>query len=91
MPETAGQAAVLADPKEPASIARAIVAAIGPDRDRLRDLGLRRVGQFSRGATAAATLECAARSPRGGGRHKDPRHGGAGFIGSHTCDRLRTG
>src|SRR5580704_477609 len=57
MPETAGQAAVLADPKEPASIARAIVAAAGPDRDRLRDLGLRRAGQFSWGATAAATLD----------------------------------
>jgi glycosyltransferase involved in cell wall biosynthesis len=57
MPETAGQAALLADPREPASIARAIVAAVGPDRDRLRDLGLRRASQFSWGATAAATLD----------------------------------
>ena len=57
MPETAGQAAVLADPKDPASIARAIVEAAGPDRDRLRDLGLRRAGQFTWGATAAATLD----------------------------------
>ena len=57
MPETARQAAVLADPKGPASLARAIVQAAGPGRDRLRDLGLRRVGQFTWGATAAATLD----------------------------------
>jgi glycosyltransferase involved in cell wall biosynthesis len=57
MPETAGQAAVLADPANPASIASAIVAAAGPGRDRLRDLGLRRAGQFTWGATAAATLD----------------------------------
>jgi glycosyltransferase involved in cell wall biosynthesis len=57
MPETAGQAAVLADPKDPASIARAIVEAAGPDRGRLRDLGLHRAGQFTWGATAAGTLD----------------------------------
>lgn len=57
MPETAGQAAVLSDPKDAASIAKAIVEAAGPDRDRLRDLGLRRAGQFTWGATAAATLD----------------------------------
>jgi glycosyltransferase involved in cell wall biosynthesis len=57
MPETAGGAAVLADPKDPASIARAIVDAAGPGRDRLRDDGLRRAGQFTWGATAAATLD----------------------------------
>jgi glycosyltransferase involved in cell wall biosynthesis len=57
MPETAGQAAVLADPKDPASIARAIVEAAGPDRDRLRDLGLARAAQFTWGATAAGTLD----------------------------------
>ena len=57
MPETAGQAAVLADPKDPASIARAIVTAAGPDRDRLRDLGLRRAAQFTWAATAAGTLD----------------------------------
>ena len=57
MPETAGGAAMLSDPKDPASIARAIVEAAGPDRDRLRDLGLRRAGQFTWGATAAATLD----------------------------------
>jgi glycosyltransferase involved in cell wall biosynthesis len=57
MPETAGQAAVLSDPKDPASIARAIVEAAGPDQDRLRDLGLARASQFTWSATAAATLD----------------------------------
>jgi glycosyltransferase involved in cell wall biosynthesis len=57
MPETAGGAAVLADPKDPASIAHAIRSAIGPGRDRLRDDGLRRAGQFTWGATAASTLD----------------------------------
>jgi glycosyltransferase involved in cell wall biosynthesis len=57
MPETAGGAAVLCDPHEPASIARAIMDAVGPDRDRLRDAGLRRAGQFTWGAAAAATLD----------------------------------
>lgn len=57
MPETAGGAAVLADPKDPASIVRAILIAIGPDRDRMRDDGIRRARQFTWGATAAATLD----------------------------------
>jgi glycosyltransferase involved in cell wall biosynthesis len=57
MPETAGGAAVLADPKEPASIARGIVEAAGPQRDRLRVAGLRRASQFNWAATGAATLD----------------------------------
>jgi glycosyltransferase involved in cell wall biosynthesis len=57
MPETAGGAAVLADPQDPASIARAIVEAVGPDRDRLRDMGLDRARQFTWAATAASTLD----------------------------------
>jgi len=57
MPETAGGAAVLSDPCDPASIARAIVEAAGPGRDRLRDAGLRRAHQFTWGATAASTLD----------------------------------
>jgi glycosyltransferase involved in cell wall biosynthesis len=57
MPETAGGAAILADPKDPASIARAIVEAAGPERDQLRELGIKRAGQFTWGATAAATLD----------------------------------
>ncbi len=57
MPEIAGGAAVLSDPGDPATIARAILAAIGPGRDRLRDSGLKRASQFTWGATAAATLD----------------------------------
>jgi glycosyltransferase involved in cell wall biosynthesis len=68
MPETAGGAAVLCDPHDPASIARAIAHAAGPGRDRLRDRGLRRAAQFTWGHTASATLdvyrECAARRNR---------------------------
>jgi glycosyltransferase involved in cell wall biosynthesis len=56
MPETAGGAAVLASPGDPVSIARAIGEAIG-GRDRLRDAGRRRAGQFTWGATAASTLD----------------------------------
>jgi glycosyltransferase involved in cell wall biosynthesis len=57
MPETAGGAALLADPALPQSIANAVVAAAGPAGPRLRDLGLRRAAQFTWGATAAATLD----------------------------------
>src|SRR5262249_60722692 len=68
MPETAGGAAVLCDPKDPSSIAAAIVAASGAGRDRLRNMGLRRASQFTWANTAAATLdvyrEAAARRKR---------------------------
>jgi glycosyltransferase involved in cell wall biosynthesis len=57
MPETAGGAAELSDPGDPASIAKAIIEILGPGRDRMRDLGLRRAAQFTWGATAAATLD----------------------------------
>jgi glycosyltransferase involved in cell wall biosynthesis len=57
MPETAGGAAVLADPADPASIAKAIIEAAGPGRDHMRDLGLKRAAEFTWGATAAATLD----------------------------------
>jgi glycosyltransferase involved in cell wall biosynthesis len=56
MPETAGGAAVLADPNDPASIAKAITVA-ATDRDRLIAAGLVRAKQFTWGATAAATLD----------------------------------
>ena len=56
MPETAGGAAVLADPRDPASIARAIVEAAG-SRDRLREAGLKRAAEFTWAATAASTLD----------------------------------
>jgi glycosyltransferase involved in cell wall biosynthesis len=57
MPETAGGAAILSDPKEPGAIAQAILEAIGPGRDYLRELGLKRAGQFTWGSTAASTLD----------------------------------
>jgi glycosyltransferase involved in cell wall biosynthesis len=57
MPETAGGAAALSDPKDPASIAKAIIDALGPGRDQMRDLGLRRAAQFTWGATATSTLD----------------------------------
>jgi len=57
MPEVAGGAAVLADPGDPASIAQAIVTAVGARGNWLRDQGLRRARQFTWGATAAATLD----------------------------------
>jgi glycosyltransferase involved in cell wall biosynthesis len=57
MPETAGGAAVLADPKDPASIARAITEAVKLGTNGLRDKGLRRAAQFTWGATGAATLD----------------------------------
>jgi glycosyltransferase involved in cell wall biosynthesis len=57
MPETAGGAALLADPTQPESIARAIAEAIKPGNDRLRGLGLKRAAEFTWGATGAATLD----------------------------------
>jgi glycosyltransferase involved in cell wall biosynthesis len=57
MPETAGGAALLCDPSDPASIAHAIVEAAGPRRQWLQDQGFNRARQFSWAATAAATLE----------------------------------
>ena len=57
MPETAGGAAVLADPREPASIAKAIIEAARPGNDRLRDAGLKRAAEFTWGMTAASTLD----------------------------------
>jgi len=57
MPETAGGAAVLCDPTDPASIAKAILEATGPARDGLIDQGLSRAGQFTWSATGAATLD----------------------------------
>jgi glycosyltransferase involved in cell wall biosynthesis len=57
MPETAGGAALLAGPKDPASIAQAIVDAAKLGRDGLAEAGLRRAGQFTWAATGAATLD----------------------------------
>ena len=58
MPETAGGAALLADPKAPESLARAIVeAAQLGNRDRLLSLGFARARQFTWAATAVQTLD----------------------------------
>jgi glycosyltransferase involved in cell wall biosynthesis len=56
MPETAGGCALLADPRDPESIADAIVKACGPEGDLLRAAGPERAGQFTWGATAERTL-----------------------------------
>jgi glycosyltransferase involved in cell wall biosynthesis len=56
MPETAGGAAVLADPDDPTSIGSAIVHACQHGQE-LRPLGLARAGQFTWAQTAKATLE----------------------------------
>ena len=57
MPETAGGAALLCDPKDPASIARAILEAVAHRSDQLRDAGLRRARQFTWATTAKSTLD----------------------------------
>ena len=91
MPETAGGAAILADPKDPASIARAIVEAAGPGRDRLRDLGIQRAASSPGGRPRRRTLDVyreAAERQAARTEMKILVTGGAGFIGSHTCDRL---
>ena len=57
MPETAGGAAVLADPARPGRPSPGHRRGRGPERDRLRDAGLRRAAEFTWAATAAATLD----------------------------------
>ncbi len=56
MPETAGGAAVLADPDEPDSIASAILTALA-EAEALRPRGLQRAGEFTWRHTAKRTLE----------------------------------
>ncbi|MEU4601858.1 glycosyltransferase family 1 protein [Kribbella sp. NPDC023972] len=56
MPETAGGAALLADPREPEAIAGAIVEACGAEGDRLRSCGPLRAREFTWAATAERTL-----------------------------------
>jgi glycosyltransferase involved in cell wall biosynthesis len=57
MPETAGRAAILCSPTDPAAIARALLQATQPGIDRLRERGLRRAAQFTWAATGAQTLD----------------------------------
>jgi glycosyltransferase involved in cell wall biosynthesis len=73
MPETAGGCALLADPKNPESLADAIVKACGPEGERLRAAGPERAGEFTWAATAERTLAVyrevyARRLARGGRR-----------------------
>lgn len=56
MPETAGGAALLADPRDPESLADAIVRACGVEEERLRAAGPSRAGEFTWAATAEGTL-----------------------------------
>jgi glycosyltransferase involved in cell wall biosynthesis len=56
MPETAGGAALLADPNDPDSIADAVVKACGPEGERLRAAGPERAAGFTWAATAEKTL-----------------------------------
>lgn len=57
MPEIAGGAAILADPNEPASIARGLIEAIDSGPARLSEMGLQRAARFTWQATADATLD----------------------------------
>jgi glycosyltransferase involved in cell wall biosynthesis len=57
MPETAGGAALLADPHDPDSIADALIKACGPENERLRAAGPEWAGEFTWAATAKLTLE----------------------------------
>jgi glycosyltransferase involved in cell wall biosynthesis len=57
MPETAGGAALLADPRDPESIATALEQACGSEAILLRKLGLERAQDFTWAVTAERTLE----------------------------------
>jgi len=57
MPEIAGGAAVLADPRDPAAIGSAIQQVLNSRPDRVRDRGLERAARFTWKATADATLD----------------------------------
>jgi glycosyltransferase involved in cell wall biosynthesis len=57
MPETAGGAALLADPADPGSIADAIVKACGPEDERLRVAGPERAAEFTWAVCAKRTLD----------------------------------
>jgi glycosyltransferase involved in cell wall biosynthesis len=57
MPETAGGAALLADPADPASIADALVKACHQENERLRAAGPERAGEFTWATCAKRTLE----------------------------------
>ena len=64
MPEIAGGAALLADPHDPRSIARAMVDGCGIAASRLRTEGILRAGQFTWAVVAQATLDAYRRGRR---------------------------
>src|SRR3954471_9836764 len=72
MPETAGGAALLADPKDPEAMADAVGRACGPEGERLRAAVPERAAEFTWAATAERTLavyrEVYARTARKGRR-----------------------
>jgi glycosyltransferase involved in cell wall biosynthesis len=57
MPEIAGGAALIVDPHDPGSIARAILEATGSAASTLRTKGLSRAQQFNWGTIAESTLD----------------------------------
>lgn len=57
MPETAGGAALLADPTDPDAIADSLAKACGPESERLRAAGPERAAQFTWAACAERTLD----------------------------------
>ena len=76
-PETAGGAALLADPDDPESIADALVRACGPEGAALRPRGLARAAEFSWARTGELTLEVyreVAPRPRRRCAREDPGH-----------------
>jgi glycosyltransferase involved in cell wall biosynthesis len=64
LPEVAGEAALLFDPRSEEAIAQALERLLGDERlrERLRALGLARAGQFTWERTARLTLETYARA-----------------------------
>jgi glycosyltransferase involved in cell wall biosynthesis len=67
LPEVAGDAALMFDPRDPRAIAASIteLMAGGPAIERLRAAGLERAAQFTWERTASLTLECYARALAG--------------------------
>jgi glycosyltransferase involved in cell wall biosynthesis len=66
MAETAGGAAVLADPESPESVADALVRACGPQGAALRPRGFARAAEFSWARTAELTLDVYREAHRAG-------------------------
>jgi glycosyltransferase involved in cell wall biosynthesis len=56
MPETAGDAALLASPDDRDGLADAIIKACGPEGERLRSAGFERAREFTWARTAERTL-----------------------------------